>query len=57
MTIYKGTIADILYELEHREKVMKDHNFDQDMYYAYMCGRMEPILYMLMKANTIIEDK
>ena len=57
MIIYKSTVADILYELHHRDKVMKAHNFDQDMYYAYMCGRMEPILNMIMNANTIIEDK
>lgn len=57
MTIYKSTVADILYELSHRDKVMEQHNFDHDMYYAYMCGRMEPILHMIMQANTIIEDK
>ena len=57
MTIYKNTVADILYELNHRDEVMKANNFDQSMYYAYMCGRMEPILNMLMKANTIIEIK
>ena len=57
MTIYKSTVADILYELNHRDEVMKAHNFKQDRYYAYMCGRMEPILRMIMQANTIIEDK
>ena len=57
MTIYKSIVSDILYELNHRDEVMKAHNFDTDMFYAYMCGRTEPILNMITKANTIIEDK
>ncbi len=53
MTIYKNVIGDILYELRHRDEVKAKFNFDTDMYYAYMVGRMTPIMEALVKAEEI----
>ena len=53
MTIYKNVIGDILYELRHRDEVKAKFNFDTDMYYAYMVGKMTPIMEALVKAEEI----
>ena len=53
MTIYKTTVKKILHELEHRDEVMVHLGINSDMYYAYMVGRMQPILEALVKADEI----
>lgn len=53
MTIYKSLVKKILYELGHRDEVMARLGTDSDMYYAYMVGRMQPILEALAKADKI----
>ena len=54
MTIYKTFLKEILYELEHRDEIMAKKNLTPDMYYAYMTGRMSPIIKWLLTANKII---
>lgn len=53
MTIYKSVIREILHELENREEMMAKLDLTPDMYYAYMVGRMTPILKSLVKAEYI----
>ena len=53
MTIYKSVVKKILHELEHRDEVMAHLGINSDMYYAYMVGRMQPILEALVKADEI----
>lgn len=53
MTIYKSVIKEILHELENRDEVMAKLDMNPDMYYAYMVGRMAPILKTLAKADKI----
>ena len=47
MTIYKTLLKELLYELEHRDEVMVKNAFTPDMYYAYMTGRMGPVIRWL----------
>lgn len=54
MTIYKSLLKEILYEVEHRDEVMAKKNLSADMYYAYMTGRMAPVLRWILTANKII---
>lgn len=53
MPIYKNVLKEILYELKHRDEVKARLNLDTDMYYAYMVGRMTPILEALVKADDV----
>ena len=53
MTIYKSVIREILHELENRDETMAKLDMNPDMYYAYMVGRMSPILKTLAKADKI----
>ncbi len=53
MTIYKSVIREILHELENRDEIMAKLDMNPDMYYAYMVGRMAPILKSLSKADKI----
>ena len=53
MTIYKSDIREILHELENREEMMAKLDLNPGMYYAYMVGRMTPILKALVKADDI----
>lgn len=53
MTIYKSTVEKILHELEHRDEVMARLGINSDMYYAYMVGRMQPILEALVNAENL----
>ncbi len=53
MTIYKSTVEKILHELEHRDEVMVRLGINSDMYYAYMVGRMQPILEALVNAENL----
>ena len=53
MTIYKNVLKEILYEIKHRDEVKARLNLDTDMYYAYMVGRMTPILEALVKADDV----
>ena len=54
MTIYKMVLKEILYELEHRDELMAKKNLTPDMYYAYMTGRMAPVIRWLITADKII---
>ena len=57
MTIYKNVLKEILYEIEHRDEIMVKKNLTPDMYYAYMVGRMTPVIRWLITADkNIIED-
>lgn len=57
MTIYKSLLKEILYEVEHRNEVMAKKNLSTDMYYAYMTGKMTPVLRWILTADKItIED-
>lgn len=53
MIIYKSVIREILHELEDRAEVMAKLELTPDTYYAYMVGRMTPILKLLVKADDI----
>ena len=53
MVIYKTLLKEILYELEHRDEIMAKKSLTPDMYYAYMVGRMEPVLRWIVKADKI----
>ena len=53
MTIYKSVVKKILHELEHRDEVIARLGIDSDMYYAYMVGRIQPILESLINAEEI----
>ena len=53
MTIYKTLLKEILYEVEHRDEIMAKKNFTSDMYYAYMVGRMTPVLRWIVTADKI----
>lgn len=53
MTIYKSLVRKIMYELKNRDEVMAKLNLSPDMYYAYMVGRMEPILEAILNADEI----
>ena len=54
MTIYKSLLKEILYEVEHRDEVMAKKNLSADMYYAYMTGKMTPVLRWILTADKII---
>ena len=54
MTIYKSLLKEILYEVEHRDEVMAKKNLTVDMYYAYMTGKMTPVLRWILTADKII---
>lgn len=54
MTIYKSLLKEILYELEHRDEIMVKKDLTPDMYYAYMVGRMTPVIRWLITADKII---
>lgn len=53
MTNYKSVIREILHELENRGELMAKLDLTPDMYYAYMVGRMTPILKLLVKEEDI----
>ena len=53
MVIYKSIVKKIIHELKNREEVMAKLNLTPDMYYAYMVGRMEPILEAILNAEEI----
>ena len=53
MTIYKTVLKEILYEVEHRDEIMAKKNLTPDMYYAYMVGRMTPVLRWIVTADKI----
>lgn len=57
MTIYKSLLKEILYEVEHRDEIMAKKNLTCDMYYAYMTGKMTPVLRWILTADKIIIEE
>lgn len=57
MTIYKSLLKEILYEIEHRNEIMAKKNLTPDMYYAYMTGKMTPIVRWILTADKIIIEE
>ena len=54
MTIYRSVLEKIDYELNHREELMKKEGINDDrLYYAYMVGRMEPIINWLLESENV----
>ena len=49
--MYHDILIEILYELEHRDEIMAKKGFSIEMYYAYMTGRMDPVLKWAIKAT------
>ena len=57
MTIYKSLLKEILYEIEHRDEIMAKKNLTPDMYYAYMTGKMTPVIRWIITADKIIIEE
>lgn len=57
MTIYKSLLKEILYEIEHRDEIMAKKNLTTDMYYAYMTGKMTPVIRWIITADKIIIEE
>ena len=57
MTIYKSLLKEILYEIEHRDEIMAKRNLTPDMYYAYMTGKMTPVVRWILTADKIIIEE
>ena len=57
MTIYKSLLKEILYEIEHRDEIMAKKNLTPDMYYAYMTGKMTPVVRWILTADKIIIEE
>ena len=57
MTIYKSLLKEILYEIEHRDETMAKKNLTPDMYYAYMTGKMTPVIRWILTADKIIIEE
>lgn len=56
MTIYRSVAELIKYELTHREEVKERFNYDDETYFAYMTGRMTPIIDMILDKDSTIAD-
>lgn len=56
MTIYRSVVEDIEYELTHKDVVKERYNYDDEMYFAYMTGRMKPIMEMILDKDATIAD-
>lgn len=55
MTVYQSVVADILYELQHKEEMKAKYSLSEEHYYVYMVGRMTPILEAIVKSGSKIE--
>lgn len=56
MTIHRSIVEDIMYELTHREEVKEHYNYDTQMYYAHMVGRMSVVIEMILDKDSKIAD-
>lgn len=56
MTIYRSIVADIKYELEHKEEIKERFNYDDTLYYAHMTGRMSAVMDMILDKDSQIAD-
>lgn len=57
MVIYKSLLKEILYEIEHRDEIMAKKNLTCYMYYAYMTGKMTPVIRWILTADKIIIEE
>ena len=57
-TIYRPVVKSILDSLtpEGKEKLKKNQNIKDDLYYAYMTGAMEAICRLLMEPDVQVLD-
>ena len=57
MTIYRTVVESIIADMGiDKEMRMKELGYDEDMYNAYLLGRVKPILVWLMEDDIKIAD-
>lgn len=56
MDICREVIEDIDYELRHREEIKERYNYDNELYYAHMTGRLQAVVDWLLYNTSNIAD-